>query len=184
MNQATAIPVFGDQTLFHLVPEKYVAVCGHKDSTALEFFEESDLKEITQPVLAMRKYEPNLNWTWAQKEAHELPAIGTTVVLDIPDFVLQNSVGADWHRGDVVSVIAHCSQNNVIVLHPTATTTTKTAMLPLAMLLPNDLDVRAKLLVGTLCAEHGISPTKEATDAMHAVCMDYLNGKLEDYITK
>ena len=57
-------------------------------------------------------------------------------------------------------------------------------MLPLAMLLPNDLDVRAKLLVGSLCAQHGIRPTKEATDAMHAVCVDYLNGKLEDYITK
>ena len=182
MNQATTIPVFGDQSLFNLVPEKFVAICGHKDANTLEFFEESDLGEITQPVLAMRKFEPNLNWTWAQKEAHELPAIGTTVVLDIPDFVLQNSVGTDWHRGDVVSVIAHYSQNTIIVLHPTAAT--KTASVPLAMLLPNDLDVRAKLLVGTLCAQHGIRPTKEATDAMHAVCVDYLNGKLEDYITK
>lgn len=180
MNQV--IPVFGDQTLFQQATEKYVAVCGHKDATALEFFEESDLKEITQLVLAMRKYEPNLNWTWAQREAHELPALGTTVVLDIPAFILQNSMDAGWHRGDVVSVIAHYSQNTVIVLHPTAAT--KTASVPLAMLLPNDLDVRAKLLVGTLCAEHGIRPTKEATDAMHAVCVDYLNGKLEDYITK
>ena len=182
MNQATAIPVFGDQSLFHLAPEKYVAVCGHKDATTLEFFEESELGKITQPVLAMRKFEPNLNWTWAQKEAGELPALGTTVVLDSPNFVLRNSRSADWHRGDVVSVIAHYSQNAVIVLHPTATN--KTAMLPLTMLLPNDLDVRAKLLVGTICAQHGIRPTKEATDAIHAVCVDYLNGKLEDYITK
>ena len=182
MNQATAIPVFGDQSLFHLVPEKFVAACSVKNASALEFFEESDLGKITQPVLAMRKFEPNLNWTWAQKEACELPALGTTVVLDIPDFVLQNSVGADWHRGDVVSVIAHYSRNTIIVLHPTAAT--KTASVPLAMLLPNDLGVRAKLLVNTLCAQHGISPTKEATDAMHAVCVDYLNGKLADYITK
>ena len=182
MNQKIAIPVFGDQFLFHLVPEKFVVACSVKNAPALELFEESELGEIIQCVLDLRKYESNLKWTWAQKEAHELPAIGTTVVLDIPDFVLQNSVGTDWHRGDVVSVIAHYSQNNVIVLHPTATT--KTAMLPLAMLLPNDLDVRAKLLVGSLCAQHGIRPTKEATDAMHAVCVDYLNGKLEDYITK
>lgn len=52
------------------------------------------------------------------------------------------------------------------------------------MLIPNDLEARAKLLVGSLCAQHCIRPTKEATDAMHAVCVDYLNGKLEDYITK
>lgn len=182
MNQATAIPVFGDQSLFHLVPEKFVAACSVKDSTALKFFEAHELDQITQPVLAMRKFEPNLNWTWAQKEAHELPALGTTVVLDIPDFVLQNSIGADWHKGDVVSVIAHYSQNKVIVLHPTSAL--KTANLPLSMLLPNDLDVRAKLLVGSLCAQHGIRPTKEATDAMHVVCVDYLNGKLADYITK
>ena len=52
------------------------------------------------------------------------------------------------------------------------------------MLIPNDLEARAKLLVGTLCAQHGIRPTKEATDAMHAVCVDYLNDKLADYITK
>lgn len=181
MNQATA--VFGDQSLFHLVTEKFVAVCSVKNDPAMvEFFEAHELDQITQPVLAMRKFEPNLNWTWAQKEAHELPAIDTAVVLDIPDFVLQNSIGADWHRGDVVSVIAHCSQNTVIVLHPTAAL--KTASLPLSMLLPNDLDVRAKLLVSTLCAQHGISPTKEATDAMHAVCVDYLNDKLADYITK
>lgn len=150
MNQKIAIPVFGDQSLFHLVPEKFVAVCNVKNAPALEFFEESDLKEITQPVLAMRKFEPNLNWTWAQKEACELPALGTTVVLDMPDFVLQNSVGADWHRGDVISVIAHYSQNAVIVLHPTAAI--KTAIMPLVMLIPNDLEARAKLLVGTLCA--------------------------------
>lgn len=182
MNQATAIPVFGDQSLFHLVPEKFVAACSVKNAPTLEFFEAHELDQITRPVLAMRKFEPNLNWTWAQKEAHELPALGTTVVLDIPDFILQNSMGADWHKGDVVSVIAHYSQNTIIVLHPTAAA--KTASMPLAMVIPNDLEARAKLLVNTLCAQHGISPTKEATDAMHAVCVDYLNDKLADYITK
>lgn len=182
MNQTTAIPVFGDQTLFHLVPEKFVAACRVKNAPALEFFEESELGEITQPVLAMRKFEPNLNWTWEQKEARELPALGTTVVLDIPDFVLQNSVGADWHKCDVVSVIAHYSQNTVIVMHPTAAI--KTAIMPLAMLVPNDLDARAKLLVNKLCAQYGIRPTKEATDAMHVVCMDYLTDNLQAHVTK
>ena len=183
MNQLKAIPVFGDQSLFDQVPEQFVAACSVKNTpTYLEFFEQHELDQITQPVLAMRKFEPSLDWTWEQREAHELPVLGSTVVLDIPDFVLQNSVGADWHKGDVVSVIAHYSQNTVIVLHPTAAI--KTAIMPLAMLIPNDLDVRAKVLVNKLCAQHGISPTKEATDAMHVVCVDYLTNKLQDFVTK
>lgn len=56
MNQATAIPVFGDQSLFHLVPEKFVAACSVKNATALEFFEAHELDQITRPVLAMRKF--------------------------------------------------------------------------------------------------------------------------------